>query len=225
MRLAVARMLLLLLAAPSCYALRKLTPPNNLQEHQRRRAHERAAPPPRPHLAPSRHSATSTTTTLPSHLVQGSLPSRRDVHADHAAAAAAAVSRAPRVAMDFRLPRGGPPGFDPSSLVALLVLAALVASGAIWSIVSFVNGLFLVLFLVPLVGGPLLNFYLNNNLLEGTCPDCGYPQQLLKGSSHQCLNCGAVMSSELTESGVFIRERLSDGGAVVDVNSIDVDAS
>lgn len=127
--------------------------------------------------------------------------------------------------MDFRLPRGGPPGFDPSSLVAPLVLAALVASGAIWSILSFVNGLFLVLFLVPLVGGPLLNFYLKNNLLEGTCPDCGYPQQVLKGSAHQCLNCGAVMSSELTESGVFIRERLSDGGAVVDVNSIDVDAS
>ena len=119
-----------------------------------------------------------------------------------------------------RLPRGGPPNFDPSTLIGPAILAALIASGALWNILSFINGVFLLIFLLPLVGGPIFNWYLKNNLLEGTCPDCGFPQQILKGTSqHQCLNCGSIMSSELGVSGVFMRQGLEKDG-VVDVDVI-----
>ena len=114
--------------------------------------------------------------------------------------------------------------FDPTSLVGPVVLVALVGSGAFWSIFQFFNGLFLLLFLAPIVAGPLLNLYLSSNLIDGACPDCGAPQQLLKQEPrHQCTNCGTIMSTE-SESGIFLREGLRNDGRVVDVDGvIDVD--
>jgi hypothetical protein len=122
--------------------------------------------------------------------------------------------------------RGGGGGFDPSSLIGPAILALLIGSGAFWSILQFVNGIFLLILLVPLVAGPLFNWFLASNLLEGACPDCGTPQQVIKASGrHQCTNCGTIMSTTRSESGIFLREGLrNDDGGIVDVQGvIDID--
>ena len=110
-------------------------------------------------------------------------------------------------------------GFDPRSLVGPVVFASLIASGALGWIF---NGI-LFLTLLPLVAGPVVQWYLSNNLLEGTCPECAAPVQVLKGQRGACMACGATVSSEMRD-GVFLREGVAareDG--VVEVDVIDVD--
>jgi len=121
--------------------------------------------------------------------------------------------------------RGGGGGFDPSSLIGPVILVLLIGSGAFWGIIQFVNGIFLLVLLVPLVAGPLFNLFISSNLIEGACPDCGAPQQVIKAAGrHQCTNCGAIMSTTRSESGIFLREGLrNDDGGVVDVEVIDID--
>ena len=97
---------------------------------------------------------------------------------------------------------GGGGGFDFRGLVGPIVFGSLLASGALGWIF---NGLLFLSFL-PLVLGPLYSWYVENNLLEGTCPECGSPVQVLKGQRGQCFYCGSTFSSELSASGVFIRE-------------------
>ena len=64
--------------------------------------------------------------------------------------------------------------------------------------------IFLVIFLVPLIGGPIFQWYINQNLLEGTCPDCGAPIQVLRPDCRGHA-CGSSVASELDASGVFMR--------------------
>ena len=115
-------------------------------------------------------------------------------------------------------PPGLPPrgGFDPRELVGPIIFISLIASGALgW----LFNGL-LFLSLIPLVAGPLFSWYLQNNLLEGNCPECGAPVQVLKGQPGMCMSCGSTMSSELSANGVFFREGAAareDGVVEVDV--------
>jgi ribosomal protein S27E len=122
--------------------------------------------------------------------------------------------------------RGGGGGFDPSSLIGPAVLILLLGSGAFWTIIQFINGVFLLVLLVPLVAVPLVNWYLSSNIIDGACPDCGAPQQVIKSAGrHQCANCGTIMSTTRSESGIFLREGLrNDDGSVLDVKGvIDID--
>ena len=121
--------------------------------------------------------------------------------------------------------RGGGGGFNPSSLVFPAVVLFLIGSGAFWNVIQFINGFFLFLILVPLIGGQLINLYLSSNLIEGACPECGFPQQVIKAAGrHQCTNCGSIMTTTRSESGIFLREGMRNDGGVVDVEGIiDVD--
>jgi len=122
-----------------------------------------------------------------------------------------------------QLPRGGP-SFDPGSLVGPAIFAALLFSGTLGTLFNILNGFLLLLFVVPLVAGPIFNWWISNNLLEGTCPNCSSPMQVIKGQEGQCFACGSTMSSELSESGVFLRGPGRDSAGVVDVDGvIDID--
>jgi hypothetical protein len=124
---------------------------------------------------------------------------------------------------EMRLGGGGFGGdFDPRELIPPLVFGALLASGILgW----LFQGLFIFLFVVPLVAAPLINWWVSSNLLEGTCPDCGAPIQTLKGQRTTCLNCGALVADELASSGVFMRVgSAATGDGVVEVDAVvDVD--
>ena len=115
-------------------------------------------------------------------------------------ASSAAAARAPCPAM--RQLGGGGPGFNPNSLVGPIIFASLVASGALgW----LFNGI-LFISLIPLFLGPLVSWYLESNLISGTCPECSAPAQTLKGQQGQCFSCGATFSSEKgAGSDVFLR--------------------
>jgi len=110
----------------------------------------------------------------------------------------------------------GPGGFDVGSLAAPLFIGFLFASGAAWFLFQ---SFFVLFFIVPLVVAPVFQWYLQNNLLEGTCPQCGAPAQGLKGQSTQCFACGTTMSCEVSESGVFYRE----GAAAREPGVVDVE--
>ena len=99
---------------------------------------------------------------------------------------------------------GGGPGFNPSDLIGPIILVSLFASGALgW----LFNGI-LFLTLLPLVLGPLISWYIQSNLVEGSCPECGSPAQVLKGQTGGCMYCGASFSDE--KSGeVFLRSTMS----------------
>jgi len=123
-----------------------------------------------------------------------------------------------------QLPRGGP-GFDPSSLVGPAVFAFLVFSGTLGWVFNLFGGFFLLIFLLPIVVTPVFNWWLSNNLLEGTCPNCSSPVQVIKGQQGQCFSCGSTMSSEQSAQGVFLRDfAVSRESGVVDVDGvIDID--
>ena len=108
-------------------------------------------------------------------------------------------------------------GFDPRSLVTPLVLVGLLASGALGWIF---NGIFFFAFVLPLVVAPLVSWYINSNLIEGSCPECAAPAQVFKGQNGVCFSCGAVMSDERYGSGVFKR----NGAAAMDDGVVEVDA-
>lgn len=110
---------------------------------------------------------------------------------------------------------GGGGGFDPRDLLGPVIFAALLFSGVLgW----LFNGL-LFLTLLPLIAVPLFQWYVSANLVEGTCPECAAPAQVLKGQRGFCGYCGSTFSSELSGS-MFLREggKASEDGVVeVDV--------
>ena len=106
-------------------------------------------------------------------------------------------------------------------LVGPLVFFLLLSSGALGVLFNVANVIFLVIFLVPLIGGPIFQWYINQNLLEGTCPDCGAPIQVLKDQSARCMSCGSSVASELDASGVFMRVPGAASGG--DDGLVDVD--
>lgn len=87
--------------------------------------------------------------------------------AHHRAHRATSLGRAEPVMQFNQLPRGGP-GFDPRSLIFPAVLLVLLATGTLGFVFNLLNGFFLFLFVAPLIAGPLFNWWLSNNLLEGT---------------------------------------------------------
>ena len=110
-------------------------------------------------------------------------------------------------------------GFDVRSLLGPAVFAALFFSGGLEFLFKLFNGLFLLVFVLPLVATPIFNWYLSNNLLEGTCPNCAAPQQVLKGQDSRCMTCGAAFTSERSDSGVFFRT----GAAAQDDGVVEVE--
>ena len=122
-----------------------------------------------------------------------------------------------------QLPRGGP-NFDPRDLIGPAVFAFLLGTGTLGFIFNLFSGFFLFILVVPVVAAPIFNWWLSNNLLEGTCPTCAAPMQVLKGQTGQCFSCGATCSSELS-NGVFLRgEFAAREEGVVDVDGvIDID--
>ena len=111
-------------------------------------------------------------------------------------------------------------------LVGPLVFFLLLSSGALGVLFNVANVIFLVIFLVPLIGGPIFQWYINQNLLEGTCPDCGAPIQVLKDQTARCMSCGSSVASDLDASGVFMRvPGAASGGddGLVDVSFVEDD--
>ena len=68
-----------------------------------------------------------------------------------------------------------------------------------------------------MVVAPLVSWYIQSNLLEGSCPECGGVAQVLKGQQGRCMYCGSTFSSEL-QGGVFMR----DGPAATEDGVIEV---
>merc|ERR1719171_349659 len=123
----------------------------------------------------------------------------------------APAARMPPVHMQqFNLPRGG---FDPNSLIGPAIFAGLFFSGALGWIFNFVIGIQLLLFLLPVVGVPLFQWYVKQNLLEGRCPTCSVDVQTFKGQTNQCMQCGTVYTSELVD-GMFLRQPSQTGEGV-----------
>ena len=114
---------------------------------------------------------------------------------------------------------GGGPGFDPSSLIGPAIFAGLFFSGALGWIFNFVIGIQLLLFLLPVVGVPLFQWYVKQNLLEGRCPTCSVDVQTFKGQTNQCMQCGTVYTSELVD-GMFLRQPSQTGEGVIEVEVI-----
>ena len=112
---------------------------------------------------------------------------------------------------------GGGGGFDFRSLVPPLIFGALLASGVLSGIFYAFVFLFVV---VPLVAVPAFQWYVSNNLLEGTCPECAAPVQVFKGQMGVCSVCGARISDELGSNSVFMRK----GAARTDSGVVEVDA-
>lgn len=81
--------------------------------------------------------------------------------------------------------------------------------GLIWLIITgragwiFDSFLYLLLFfsVVPIVGVLVLRWWLNRQLVHGSCPSCGAPVSGLKNQSFQCMSCGAVISGETLGGG------------------------
>jgi len=117
-------------------------------------------------------------------------------------------------------------GFDLGQLVPAVLLIALFASGAWVWVFAAINGLVLFTLAIALLAPPALEWWLSRNLVEGTCPDCGTPQQVLKGQpSFQCQVCGTRITSERSESGVLMREGMANEDGLVDVAaSVDTDS-
>ena len=104
---------------------------------------------------------------------------------------------------------GGGPGFNLGSLVQPIILLSLIASGALGWIF---NGI-LFLAAVPLVVGPIVSWYIQSNLVEGSCPECASPAQVLKGQQGVCTYCGSPFSSEKgAGSDVFLRTASPSSG-------------
>lgn len=72
----------------------------------------------------------------------------------------------------------------------------LLISGQIgWILQSF----FFLLFMcsvVPVLGILVLRFWLNRQLVQGSCPSCGAPVTGLKGRSFQCMSCGTWIQND-----------------------------
>lgn len=122
--------------------------------------------------------------------------------------------------MMYRMgPGGGGPGFDWASLLPPLFLGYLFASGAAWWLFSgLFNFFFLFAVVLPAVVVPIAQWWLSNNLVEGICAECGSPVQGIKGQRIQCMTCGALLSSDLDASGVFLREgAVATESGVVDI--------
>lgn len=117
--------------------------------------------------------------------------------------------------------RGGSGGFDPQSLVGPAVLIALIGTGTLGWLFNLLNGFFLLLFIVPLVAGPAVSWFIEANAVEGACPECGAPMKLLKMQQQErCYSCGALMSSEIS-GGVFMRT----GGRTTEDGVVEVDVT
>jgi len=122
--------------------------------------------------------------------------------------------------MMYRMgPGGGGPGFDWASLLPPIFLGYLFASGAAWWLFSgLFNFFFLFAVVLPAVVVPIAQWWLSNNLVEGICAECGSPVQGIKGQRIQCMTCGALLSSDLDASGVFLREgAVATESGVVDI--------
>lgn len=126
-----------------------------------------------------------------------------------------ATVRTPQPAMRYIGPN------DPRGLIGPGIFLFLLLTGGLGWVFNLLNGIFLFVFVAPFVVGPIFNWYLTNNLLEGACPECGAPVQLFKGQAGQCVNCASTMSSEQGAGGVFMRNSAAssqeDGVVEVDV--------
>lgn len=81
---------------------------------------------------------------------------------------------------------------------------AVLWGGLIWLVITgrigwiFDSFLYLLLFfsVVPIVGVLVLRWWLNRQLVQGTCPSCGSAVTGLKNQPFQCMNCGQVVRGE-----------------------------
>lgn len=137
----------------------------------------------------------------------------------NAPAPLAQTERTTGVLMQNRLPGGGGfGGFQLESLIGPALLGALFFSGALGWLFNLVVGLQLLLLAIPVVAVPLFQWWLSSNLLEGACPTCGLPNQLLKGQAAQCPECGTIFDSELNAQGIFMRQPSQTGEGVIEVD-------
>jgi hypothetical protein len=103
-----------------------------------------------------------------------------------------------------------------SNWLIILGIAWLLASiGLGWVIKSFLI-LIGLLVLTPVVGFFVLRWWLNRNLIQGSCPVCQYELTALNQTQFQCPSCGEPLT---VEGGIF--NRMTPPGTI-DVTAIDV---
>ena len=112
---------------------------------------------------------------------------------------------------------GGGPNFNIDGLVGPAIFLALFFSGTLGWLFNLSIGFLLLIIVIPVVAVPLFQWYVSQNLLEGTCPTCACDAQVFKGQTNQCVECGTVYTSELSPIGVFFRQPSQTGDGVIEV--------
>lgn len=99
------------------------------------------------------------------------------------------------------------------------VLLWLLLTGRIgWIFDSFI--ILLVLFsVVPIIGVLALRWWLNRQLVQGTCPSCGAAVTGLRNQPFQCMRCGQVVEGE--KKGNFSVNDPSSATIDIDAKRID----
>lgn len=118
---------------------------------------------------------------------------------------------------------GGRPGGEPpvwQRLVVPAVFLYLLLSGSLGWLFDLLGFGILFVTLVPLLGFAAFNFYLSQNLLEGSCPTCSAQLQGLKNQDFQCQSCGTTLSGQVADGGVFRRKSGLEDDGVINVEDV-----
>ncbi len=100
-------------------------------------------------------------------------------------------------------------------LTILLGALLLGSIGLGWVVNGVLLGLAFLL-VAPIVGLALFRWWLGQNLIEGSCPMCGYEFTGFNGSECRCPSCGEALK---VEQGNFVR--LTPPGTI-DIDAVDV---
>jgi len=144
-----------------------------------------------------------------------------------------------------RLPRGGGGGGNDlldnlrrflqnagsSGLLLPTLLLLLWSSGQFNWLFSLVNTVFLLIFIIPVIGVVALNLWVKTSLVNGNCPSCKSPVMVAKSSQSVCMQCGTPLIVEdgvVSRAGVYNTQQDDATGRqtvvdVMDVEAIDVE--
>mmetsp|Transcript_21765 Transcript_21765/g.51680 ORF Transcript_21765/g.51680 Transcript_21765/m.51680 type:complete len:236 (-) Transcript_21765:163-870(-) len=121
-----------------------------------------------------------------------------------------------------------------SGLLLPTVLLAMLASGQFGWLWSVVNTVFLLVFIVPIVGVIAVNLWVKMSLVNGNCPSCSAKVMLPKNGQGQsvCFSCGTpllVEDGKIARAGMYntqndVKTGRPMGVDIVDVEAIDVDS-
>ncbi|KAJ1480857.1 hypothetical protein T484DRAFT_1809330 [Baffinella frigidus] len=83
-----------------------------------------------------------------------------------------------------------------SGLLLPTLLLLLWSSGQFNWLFSLVNTVFLLIFIIPVIGVVALNLWVKTSLVNGNCPSCKSPVMVAKSSQSMCMQCGTPLIVE-----------------------------